>query len=487
VNLAEVIDGAVAAVPARAALIVGDRAIAFAEVGASVSRAAASLNAAGVRPGDRVALADRCGIAAIAAVLGAARLGAAAAPMSPALTAPELIALAGAAGCGRVGVAGEESRVALASALGAEPLGEETLLRAPAPARAPAPPHERAAAEVSGENVALVLFTGGTTGTPKPVPMGHGTLVRRVRSFAPPVDAAAEPPVAIVCVPFHHVAGLIGVLVGLAGGATAVVQPKFDAGEWLALVERHRVGRAFLVPAMLGRILAHPRFAATDLSSLTMITYGAAPAAPELIARAVEALPDAGFVNVFGQTETLGAVTALGPEEHRAGRAGSVGRLMPGVEARIVGPSGDDVRDGEAGELLVRAPHTASPGWVRTGDLVRRDPEGYLYPAGRLSETINRGGEKIDPAEVEAALRAHPAVAEAAVAGYPDAELGERVGAVVVLREDAGVAAVRSACRERLAAYKVPERIVVVEALPETELGKVSRKELRALLSRAPG
>src|SRR5439155_10478009 len=207
----------------------------------------------------------------------------------------------------------------------------------------------------------------------------------------------------IVCVPFHHVAGLIGILVGLAGGNTSVLQPRFDAGEWLELVERHRVQRAFLVPAMLHRILDHERFSEADLSSLQMITYGAAAATPALVSRAVQALPRVAFVNVFGQTETLGAVTALGPEDHRAGRAGSVGRPMPGGEVRVIDPdTGADVADGVVGGFLVRAPHTASAGGLRSGGLVRRDAEGFLYPAGRLNDVINRGGEKVDPAEVEA-------------------------------------------------------------------------------------
>jgi len=182
---------------------------------------------------------------------------------------------------------------------------------------------------------------------------------------------------------------------------------------------------------------------------------------------------------VFGQTETLGAVTALTPDDHRAGRAGSVGRPMPGVEIRIVDATENDVPDGETGELWVRAPHTYREGWVRTGDLVRRDADGYLYATGRLSEVINRGGEKIAPDEVEAVLRAHPSVVDAAVVGLPDADMGERVAAVVVSPAGIDPSALRAWCRERLAGFKVPERYAFVDALPLTELGKVSRRALR--------
>jgi acyl-CoA synthetase (AMP-forming)/AMP-acid ligase II len=214
------------------------------------------------------------------------------------------------------------------------------------------------------------------------------------------------------------------------------------------------------------------------------VTYGAAPAAAELVARAVEALPKVAFVNVFGQTETLGAVAALGPEDHREGRAGSVGRPMPGAEVRIVDPSsGEDVADGEVGEFWVRGPHTVSPGWVRSGDLVRRDADGYLYPAGRLSDVINRGGEKIDPAEVEAVLRSHPDVEDAAAFGFADEVLGQRVAAAVVARSAIDSATLRLWCSERLARFKVPEVIVTVDAIPLTELGKVSRAGLRTIIA----
>jgi long-chain acyl-CoA synthetase len=473
-NLNDPVAEAISAVPGRAAFIVDDRVLTYAGLGGQIDVASASLNAANVRAGDRVALASRTSAFATATVLACAKIGAAAAPMSAASTVAEIATLAAAAGCGPVGVASAETAERMRDALGEMPLTEEILAIDRAPAQA---------TEVRADDVAVILFTSGTTGVPKPIALTHEVLTRRVRSFAAPVDPSADPNVAIVCVPFHHVAGLIGVLVGLAGGSTAVLQPRFDAGEWLRLVERHRVQRAFLVPAMLHRILDHPALETTDLGSLQMITYGAAPAARALVEHAADAMPHVAFINVFGQTETLGAVTVLGPDDHRAGKAGSVGRPMPGVEIRIVNPStGDEVADGDTGEFWVRAPHTTTAGWVRSGDLVRRDAEGYLYAVGRLSDIINRGGEKIDPAEVEAVLLAHPSVAAVAVCGIPDAELGERVGAVIVAREAVDPKALRMWCRERLAAYKVPAVVSFVDEIPLTELGKVSRKVLRSVL-----
>ena len=235
---------------------------------------------------------------------------------------------------------------------------------------------------------------------------------------------------------------------------------------------------------MLHRIIDHPDAARADLSSVQLVTYGAAPATPELIARAKKLMPGAAFMQVFGQTETLGGVVALGPGDEAAAEKGSVGRPMAGVEVRVVDPAtGVDVPDGEVGEFWARAPHTATPGWIRSGDLVRRDAEDYIYVAGRMSDVINRGGEKIDPAEVEAVLWAHEDVTDVAVAGFPDADLGENVGAVIVARRPVDPKELRDWARARLASHKVPARIVFVDELPLTELGKVSRRDLGALIT----
>jgi long-chain acyl-CoA synthetase len=178
-----------------------------------------------------------------------------------------------------------------------------------------------------------------------------------------------------------------------------VVQTRFDAGEWLHLVAQHRVTAMFVVPTMLQRILDHPEFARTDLSSLVAIAYGAAAAPAALVHRAMAALPHVAFANVFGQTETLGAYTTLMPDDHRdPNRVGSVGRPLPGVEVRVVDPNtGDDVQPGTVGELWVNTTQNVTEGWLHTGDLARQDSDGYIYPSGRLSDTINRGGEKFGP------------------------------------------------------------------------------------------
>jgi acyl-CoA synthetase (AMP-forming)/AMP-acid ligase II len=266
-------------------------------------------------------------------------------------------------------------------------------------------------------------------------------------------------------------------------GKRLVLLPKFDAGLWLELVERHRVCQTFVVPAMLIRILDHPRFADTDLSSLRSLSYGAAPASADLVRRAMAELPGVDFANTFGQTETLGAYASLTPDDHRRGdRFGSVGRPLAGVELRIVDPSGDPVTPGEAGEFWVRAAQNTTAEWLATGDTGWQDDEGYLFLTGRLSDVINRGGEKLGPIEVEEVLRTHPAVREAGVVGVPDPVLGERVGAVVVIDDPVTPAELTEHCAARLASYKVPDFFGFADELPLTVLGKLDRRSLIGLL-----
>ncbi len=480
-NLAELFDPVFEKAGDRPAMILAgtdpdgtdDEIVTYDDLAGTTASAANALASMGVGSGDRVALVDECTSLFVSTVLGAARVGAAAAPMSHRLASGEIRELHAVAGCDRA-VAGADFTGLVSDALGRSPLVESTILGW----GGDMPP---AAAAVDDGDDAVIIFTSGTTGLPKPVPLSHGDLGLRVQLFSEPFDPTRTPVVSLICVPVVHVGGLIGLLVALAAGTTNVIQRKFDAGDWLALVERHGVQRTFLVPAMLRRILDHPDFATRDLSSLRSIAYGAAPASRDLVRRAVEALPDVEFSNVFGQTETIGAVSALTADDHRdPALIGSVGRPLPGLEWRIVEPGTEaEVSDGELGEFQVEQ----GGDWHATGDLVRVDADGYLWAEGRLSDTINRGGEKLGPVEVEAVLREHPAVDDCAVAGLPDEELGERVGAAVVLREPVPSDELVDWCRERLAPWKVPERLTVVDEIPLTELGKVSRPTIARLIA----
>jgi acyl-CoA synthetase (AMP-forming)/AMP-acid ligase II len=475
-NIATIIDAAAAGDPARAALIIDGRVISYGELAVAVERCAARLADGGVA-GRRVAVVDVGSLLSIATMFGAARIGAAAALMNPALTPPELQELMGTSTCADVAVAGEAyvDRVREADArqvLSApEMLGNG--LAAPPPA------------DDVDDRDALVLFTSGTTGLPKAIGVTRGQLSARITGITTPFRADATPVVSMMSVPFFHVGGAIGVLGNLYSGNTYVLQRRFDAGEWLRLVQEHRVTSTFMVPTMLQRILDHPDFGGTDLTSLAAIAYGAAAAPVTLVRRAMAAMPHVGFANVFGQTETLGAYTTLLPDDHRdPNRVGSVGRPLPGVEVRVVDPdSGIDVEAGTVGELWVNTTQNVIEGWLHTGDLARQDSDGYIYPTGRLKDTINRGGEKFGPIEVEDAIRTHPAVSDVAVAGIADEEMGQRVGAAVVARSGLTLDELRSHCREVIAYFKLPERLKIVDQIPYNDTGKVNRRQLAALIA----
>jgi len=477
-NTGTIIDAAAAGDPARTALVIDGRGINFGDLGAAVGQCAAGLAARGVVAGDRVAVVDVGSLLSIAAVLGAARIGAAAALMNPALTSAELRVLLDNAGCVRVGVAADVYADKLREA------GASTVLTRRDLGGERAGPGVSVAEDVDDRD-ALILFTSGTTGLPKAVAITSRQLDLRIRRMSAPFRADAPPSVAMMCVPFFHVGGSLGLLGSLYSGNTLVVQTRFDAGDWLRLVAQHRVTATFLVPTMLQRILDHPDFAGTDLTSLIAIAYGAAAAPIPLVRRAMDALPHVAFANVFGQTETLGAYTTLMPDDHHdPARVGSVGRPLPGVEVRVVDPdTGTDVEPGTVGELWVSTAQNLTQGWLHTGDLARRDADGYIYPSGRLKDTINRGGEKFGPIEVEDALRSHPAVRDVAVAGVDDEEMGQRVGAAVVTSAPVTLEELRSHCRGLIAYFKLPEELTVLDHIPYSATGKVNRRDLAALIS----
>jgi acyl-CoA synthetase (AMP-forming)/AMP-acid ligase II len=477
-NIGTLVDAAATDDPDRVALIIGGEAIGYGRLAATVQRCATGLAANGVAPGNRVALVDGGSLLSIASVLAAARIGAAAALMNPALTTPELSALMQNAGCADIAVAGDAHAARLHEA-GANRVLTAADLLGDNPIRAAEP------AEEVDDRDALVLFTSGTTGLPKAVAVTGRQLSARIRGMSQPFRPHSAPTVSMMCVPFFHVGGSLGMLGGLYSGNTSVVQERFDAAEWLRLVQEHRVRTAFVVPTMLQRILDHRDFAGTDLTSLIAVAYGAAAAPVALVRRAMAALPNVAFANVFGQTETLGAYTTLLPDDHRdPHRAGSVGRPLPGVEVRVVDPdTGTDVEPGIVGELWVNTSQNVTDGWLHTGDLARRDAEGYIYPSGRLSDTINRGGEKFGPIEVEEALRTHPAVSDVAVAGITDEEMGQRVGAAVVAHRPVTLDELRSHCRNVIAYFKLPELLMVVDRIPYSDTGKVKRRQLALLIA----
>lgn len=361
--------------------------------------------------------------------------------------------------------------------------------------------------EIGDDDITLLMFTSGTSGRPKGVPLTHKGFVSYVLENVEPASPEIEEK-NLLTVPLYHVAGIQTMMSSIYGGRTLVLMRQFEVKEWMRAVEEERANRAMLAPTMLKWIVDDPEFEKYDLSSLKVITYGAAPMPFEVIKKAIELMPWVYFFNAFGQTETAATITALGPEDHliegtkeekerKLKRlASSIGRPLPDVEVKIVDEGGKALVPGEVGEIWAKGPRIMTgywkdeeksaqalteDGWLRTGDMGWMDEEGYVYLAGRSDDMIIRGGENISPEEVEDVLHSHPKVEEAAVIGVPDPEWGEQPRAIVVLGEGevATPDQVMEHCRSRLAGFKRPRSVVFVESLPRNPLGKVLRRKLR--------
>jgi long-chain acyl-CoA synthetase len=356
--------------------------------------------------------------------------------------------------------------------------------------------------EIDPEDIAVQLYTSGTTGPPKGAMLPHRCFfapraARRAAGIA--WDEWIDGDATLVAMPVGHIGGARLGLMTVAAGACAVVAAEFDAAAMLDFVARDHVTRMFIVPTALRTLLAHPRTAATDFTRLRTIFYGAAPMPPDLLAEATATL-GCGFVQQFGMTETTGTFVALDADDHRAGdpaRLRSVGRAMPGVALRIVGADGADLPVGQTGEIVTRSPANMAgywnapeataatidaDGWLRTGDAAYLDADGYVFLQDRIKDMIITGGENVYPADVEVVLGQHPAIADVAVFGTPDAKWGEAVTAAVVLRpgESLDTAALLGWARSRLAPFKLPKAVHVVDALPRNANGKLLKRDLRA-------
>ena len=510
-NTTELLSITAMIVPDRHAIVFDDQRITFGELGERVNRLANGLAYLGVGAGDRVAVMQVNCNEHIESYFATAKLDAIFVPINFRARAEELSFMLNDSGVKAI-ILGQRYQDMLRQV---KP--ELTTLEHQITLEAPADDfvyYEDLIANASdderfptadGEDVTIIMFTAGTTGTPKGVMLSHNSFSSYILANVEPVDMdVAEKN--ILTVPLHHIAGVQAVMAAIYGGRTLVLQRQFDEEGWMKLVQDEQVNRAMMVPTMLKRLMDQPSFGSYDLSSLRVITYGAAPMPLEVIKKAIAEFPNTRFINAFGQTETASTITMLPPDAHeiREGdpdydaklkRLGSIGKPLPDVEVRIVDEDGNDVPLGENGEIVARGERlmkgywnreeatkeTLRGGWLYTGDLGYWDDEGYIFLSGRAKDFLKRGGEMIAPEEVEQIIMSHPAVDEAAIIGVPDIEWGERVRAIVVRKPgmELTMEEVVEHCRPRMAGFKRPEDVIFIDELPRNPMGKVLKRVLR--------
>ena len=475
----------------------GDREVTRSALRAASRALAVTLTDAGVKPGSPVAVMLPNGPEVVAAMFGAWYAGCVYVPINPRVTPDELTSL----------LAATRPAVLIAQTPRSDvgvPVVQagELSWSAPDGPVAEAPSHE--------PDIALVQWTSGTTGQPKPVLLRHSGFLKLLEPVLKKLLGAGSDTIAARKSPMPNLiptsmalsAGIYNVLFAFRVGAAAILMERFDPIVFSDLVDRFQLRSTVLPPAAMTMLVDTPEV--TTLVPLKYVRSISAPLSP-LQARRFRDKFGVTVLNCYGQTEIGGEIigwNAADAREHGEAKLGSIGRPHDGVTVRILGSDGDEVLPDTAGDLYVRTPATAAgyadgaelgdrlgaDGWFQTGDVARLDPEGFLWIEGRISDMINRGGLKVFPGDVEEVLRLDPAVADVAVVGAPDDRLGEVPWAFVVPADSTAnlataldPAALTAAARERLAPYKVPTRFIAVAELPRNEAGKVLHRELLAL------
>ncbi len=480
------------------AMICQGRRVGYATLYRRAKQAAHGIRAAGLRPGDRLAYLGKESEHYYELVFGAAKSGTVLVPINWRLAAAEvehvladsgstlLFVDADSAGLAAKVVAGlaQDVRVValeeLAGWLDAQP-DTEPLVR------------------VRPEDPIIQMYTSGTTGLPKGVVLAHrGFFAVRDALAAGGLDWIDWRPDdrSLVGVPGFHVGGLWWAVQGFAAGVTNVLMRTFTPPDAVELIRAHGVTTTCMVPAMLRQVLAEPGVSTADFATLRKVVYGGSPISESLLARCIEVF-DCELAQIYGLTETGNTALCLPPADHVPGspRLAAAGRPYPGFAVQIRDLDGRVLPDGEVGEVCLRTPaamlgywnrpeateSTLVEGWVRTGDAGYLDG-GYLFIRDRIKDMIIVAGENVYPAEIENAIAGHPAVAEVAVVGVPDQRWGEAVHAFVVPEPGTEVAAADLAgyLHGRLAAFKMPQRYELVDAVPRNPSGKILRRELRA-------
>lgn len=469
----------------------------------SVARAAGMLAALGLRPGDRFGLIGRNSQLLFELMHAGYWYGAIPVPLNVRLAPAELAEILADAQVSLVAADAAHARAFLDAPLrrwadrllhldvaGQGGCGSYMQLLAASQPAAATDPHE--------DQPAVLLYTGGTTGRSKGVPLTHRNVVANALQITSALGCR-EDDVYLHVAPMFHSADLIATAVTLHGGAHGFL-PQFTPLDFARAVQTTGATRTMLAPTMLLAILDDDAAAQEPMPTLRQLFYGSAPMAKPAIVRAMQRFPDVQLWQGYGLTETSPLLTVLSMDGHRqalanpgSGRLESAGQPLPGVDLRIAGPDGAALPPGQVGEVWARGPNVTSGyhggagedafagGWFRTGDIGRLDAAGFLTLLDRVKDMVITGGENVYSIEVESALLQHPAVREAAVIGVPDPRFGEALLAVVACQPGAGldVDSMVGHCRGLIGGYKIPRRLQLVDALPRTALGKVNKPALR--------
>jgi long-chain acyl-CoA synthetase len=488
-NLAQNLLDTAARHPQRPAVRLDDAVLDYAGLLEAAGRMGTLLRAMGVEPGDRVALQLPNVPAYPVAFYGALLAGAVVVPMNPLLKGREVEFYLSDSGA-KVVVAG--TQMADAAREGAERAGIEALVVGPSgPDELP---EERAdLVERADSDAAVILYTSGTTGKPKGAELTHANLNSNARLTAETLIEVGPEDMIMGCLPLFHVFGLTcGLNSAVLAGACLTLIPRFDGAKALKVIGRDHVTIFEGVPTMYSGMLHAPDRENADLSTLRACISGGS-AMPVEVMKAFEKEFDCIILEGYGLSETSPVACFNRPNMQR--KPGTIGIPVRGMEMRLVDNDGADVAEGEVGEIAIRgegvmkgywgraeATAEAIPdGWFRSGDLATRDEDGYYTIVDRKKELIIRGGYNVYPREIEEALYEHPEVVEAAVIGIKHAELGEEIGAAVVLKPDASTdpGELREHVKARVAAYKYPRHVWLVDALPKGPTGKILRREVQ--------
>lgn len=486
--------------PDQMALSEEDRRWTYAQLEERTARVATMLQSMGLKRGDRIAWIGKNSDLYFTLFYGSARLGVVMAPIGWRLAPPEWAFI----------INDTKSRLVftgpgfenVADALSAQTPGVDRYIAADE-ARRMIDGTVRQAFEPSGPNDPILqLYTSGTTGNPKGVPLSNANLFalrKQTNAEGLAYTKWDDGEVILVAMPCAHIGGTGLGIMALAAGLPGHVLAEFTPDGFFNAVEQEGITRLFIVPAALHILLQHPRCATVNYDRLKYIIYGAAPIPLELLRQCINMF-GAQFIQAYGMTETTGTIVMLPPEDHDPNgneRMRSAGKALPGVELKVVDEDGNDMPVGEVGEVITRSSNNMSgywnlpdasaktidgDGWVRTGDAGYLDADGYLYIHDRVKDMIISGGENVYPAEVESAIYGHPDVLEVAVIGVPDDKWGEAVKACCVPKPGATIDpdSIITWSRERIAGFKVPKTIDVIDALPRNASGKILRKDLRA-------